>query len=247
MLARSSLLVLLTGCDLMFGLTGQPFPCELGAFDGATPRVIGQADSFSIDWDQTYAVLARDGAVFEMDLPAGEPTMIELGVYMNLGLSLTPEADALLYTIAIEPYELRGALRDSDVWQLDAAVPRGTYAGTPSADVFGPRRVLVRMRMIGEEVQEYEDRDGRWVAVGAPFEVPSMFAPNLTPNGLTMVFDAIDAEGMPGVFAKQRTHVDKEFGEPVALIRGAFSSPQLCGSCRQLYALADGQLVRLDR
>jgi hypothetical protein len=247
MLARSSVLALLLGgCDFVFGLTGQPDPCELASFDGEA-SAIAEADAFSVDWDQTFALIDHDGATFELALPAGEQTPIELGLYTHVTLALAPEGNAVFYTIAIEPFELRAALRGDSAWQLDAAVPPGTFAGTPSADSFGPRRVLVRMRANDEEVQELVDDDGRWMPIGAPFAVPGDASPNLTPNGLTMVFAALDAQGMPGVFAASRDDVDSEFGEPVLLRAGAYRTPQLCGKCQQLYAISDGTLVRYDR
>ncbi|HEY5926720.1 MAG TPA: hypothetical protein VIV11_33770, partial [Kofleriaceae bacterium] len=155
-----------------------------------------------------------------------------------------PEGHAVFFTAPIEPPELVGALRGETAWQLEATVPIGTYAGTPSADVFGPRRVLVRMRPGDTSVQEYEDQNGRWVAIGEPLAVgddpltpDDVHAPNLTPNGLTMVYPGFDRDGDPGIFAQSRASVDEPFGEPVVLRMGPLRRPQLCGQCQQLYAI----------
>jgi hypothetical protein len=236
-----------TGCDLAFGLDGEE-PCSLGSFDGAQTTDITEADDFSIDWDQTLAVYTRQGLAFEVALPSATPKPIDLGPYTMLALSLTPEGNALFYTASIEPPVLRGALRAGDAqWQLDAGVPRGSYAGTPSADVFGPRRVLVRMRAADAEVVEYEDDSGRWVPVGEPHVVEGAVAPNLTPNGLTMVYAGVDAEQQPAIFAATRASTADWFGPPTIILRGMHRSPLLFGRCKRLYTVDTGVLRRFDR
>jgi len=251
LLARSSVLaVMLAGCDFVFGVNGQPEPCELRSFGGATRTEIVEAEEFSVDWDQTFAVFSQGGLNWQMKLPDGTPEMIDLGVYVNLTFALAPEGTSLFFTAAIEPPTLRGALRDASTWAISAEVPRGTYAGTPSADAFGPRRVLVRLRYELDEIQEYEDDSGHWVAVGQPITVRTQTAPNLTPNGLTMVYSALEPELGPGVYAQSRTSVDEPFGAPVLLREGKARAAQLCGRCQQLYVVGDGEgstLVRYDR
>jgi hypothetical protein len=239
-------LVALGGCDFVFGLTDQPEPCELASFATADETAIVEVDAFSVDWDQTFAIVEHRGLLHELTLPAGQLTPIEVDPYNHVALALTPEGDALLYTIAVEPFELKGALRTADAWQLDAAVPPGLFAGTPSADAFGPRRVLVRTSPT-EDVQEFVDDNGRWMPIGAPLRVPGAVSPNLTPNGLTIVFATTDAAGVAGVFAASRDDVDSAFGEPVLLRTGDYRVPQLCGRCRQLYAIDNGTLVRFDQ
>lgn len=256
--ARFSLLVLLAGCDLAFGVSGQPEPCELGRFANPEQTTIVGAMRFSVDWDQTFAVIEREVGTFEVSLPDATLTPIDLGLYMTSSLALAPEGSSLLYTVSVEPYELRGALRLGDgEWQLDAEVPRGAFAGTPSADAFGPRRVLIREELGDTDLQEYEvDDTGHWVRIGSPFPFPGEYAPNLTPNGLTMVYSDVDNEGVPGVYAASRDDVDSAFGDPMLLRVGDLRSPQLCGRCQQLYAIVpnpepDGVdrslLVRFDR
>jgi hypothetical protein len=249
MLARSSVVacVALAGCDFVFGLSGQPDPCELASFADKDATTIAEADAFSVDWDQTLALLEQRGLMYELALPAGELTAIDVDVYNHVALALTPEGNALFYTIAVEPFELRGALRSADTWLLDAAVPAGTFAGTPSADEFGPRRVLVRRLPSDEDVQEFVDDNGRWLPIGAPTRVVTQGSPNLTPNGLTMVFVGRDLDGLPGIYAASRDGVDASFGEPVLLRAGDYRAPQLCGRCQQLYAIDNGMLVRFDR
>jgi len=258
LLARFSLLVLLAGCDLAFGVSGQPEPCSLGKFASPTQNIVVEADLFSIDWDQQLAVITRGSDAFEVALPDETETPIELGPYSRSALALSPEGGALFYTVSIEPDTLKGALRrGAGEWQLDAEVPRGTFAGTPSADAFGPRRVLVRMLTGAPAVQEYEvDENGHWATVGAPFDFTGALVPNLTPNGLTMVYAATDAEGTPAVYAASRDDVDGPWGKPTLLRAGDLQHPQLCGKCQQLYALAPNPdldantrfvLVRFDR
>ncbi|HEX5061090.1 MAG TPA: hypothetical protein VFV99_17110 [Kofleriaceae bacterium] len=258
MLARFSLLALLAGCDLALGVSGQPDPCPLAKFANPNQDNVVEADLFSIDWDQQLAVIQRGGIAYEVTLTDKSETLIDLGPYSPASLALAPEGGALFYAVSIEPLTLKGALRRGTAeWQLDAEVPRGTFAGTPSADAFGPRRVLVRMLSYSTTIQEYEvDEHGHWETVGEPFDFAGDLAPNLTPNGLTMVYSAKDSLGQPGVYAASRDDVDSPFGKPFLLRAGALQYPQLCGKCQQLYALVPNPdlastnrsvLVRFDR
>ena len=239
----SSLLLLCAGCDLLVGLDEDPTPCAPASFEGAAAVTITEADHFTVDWDQTFAVVSARGLMWEVALPGGAPVAIDLGVYVDFALALAPEGTALFYTAAIEPPQLRGALRTGDAtWSLDATTPRGTFAGTPSADAFGPRHVLVRLRPTDGDVVEYEDVDGVWTARGT-HPVPGMLAPNLTPNGLVMVY----ADG--GVYAASRASRDEWFGEPTLILANAnvVGQPQLLGKCKNLYISDGTMLQRYDR
>lgn len=236
----------LAGCDLVFGLSGDSAPCEVASFAAATPEDIAEAEDFSFDWDDTFAVIQNVGAMYELESRTKTITPIELGPYNNYGLSLTPEGDALFYTIGIEPPELKGALRGGAAeWRLDAGTPRGTFAGTPSADVFGPRRVMVKMRGGDTAVQEYEDVSGVWTTVGMPraMSATAQRAPNLTPNGLTMVYPGFSEVGEPAVYVAQRASMTAAFGEPMAILDGNFVNAQLVGECSRLY-VSDGTILR---
>lgn len=255
-MARSSFLMItlagsLAGCDAVFGLSGDVDPCELASFEGVTAEELIEAEDFSFDWEETFGVIQMNGSMYEIEPRARTltPTPIDIGPYVNLGLALTPEGDALFYTIVTEPKELKGALRGGAAdWRLDAGVPRGTFAGTPSADVFGPRRVMVKMReSIDETVQEYEDVRGRWTTVGEPRVIVTSRAPNLTPNGLTMVYPGFTETGDPVVLAAQRPSTSEAFGEPTAILSGMFSSAQLVGECARLYTTDGNMLRRYDR
>ena len=232
----------LAGCDLVVGIDTDPSPCELGSFAEATPVDLVAAENFSADWEMRFAVVMSEGLPYELDLETNALTPIDLGPYMNVALALTPEGNALFYTTNTEPYVLKGALR-GDAWLLDATVPRATFAGTPSADVFGPRRLLVRERAENDLILEYEDVAGRWTTVGEPHSVPATYVPDLTPNGLTMVYAGTDADGNPAVMAAQRRSTSEWFGTPTVLLPGTFSSAQLLGECKRLYT-SDGTTLR---
>jgi hypothetical protein len=252
-MARSNALALaaialLGGCDLAFSVERENEPCQLGSFAESTPVDLAVAEDFSVDWDMTFAVLMAGGTAHELDLKTLAVTPIDLGPYANIGLALAPEGHSLFYTASVEPMLLKGALRPgANEWILDAAVPRGTFAGTPSADVFGPRRVLVKERQTELGVQEYEDVEGRWMPVGAPHDVAAFLAPNLTPNGLTMVFTGTDDAGELAIRAAQRASTAEWFGPPTTLRAGAFYTAQLLGECRRLYAIEDNSLKQFDR
>ena len=256
--ARSSLLVLLLGgCDLAFGVDGDPGPCDLGTFNSARANDLTPANAFSIDWDQTYAVVALDnGTSAELTLPAGELRMIDLGLYSGVTMSLDPEGNALLFTASIEPLTLEGALRQGPgAWKLGARAPRATFVGTPSADVFGPRRMLARMHATDDTVQELEDQNGTWVAIGDAHPLVSTYPPNLTPNGLTAVFarsTVTDTSTTSEIYGMTRPTTDAWFGEPVKILaNGLDDKPQLLGNCSRLYTVHaggnDAQLRRYDR
>ena len=239
---HATLALILGGCDLVVGIDTDPSPCQLGSFAEATPVDIIEAEAFSADWDMRFAVVMSLGSSYELDLQTKALTPIDLGPYNNVGLALTPEGNALFYTTNTEPLVLKGALR-GESWLLDATVPRATFAGTPSADVFGPRRLLVRERAENDLITEYEDVAGRWTPVGEPHAVAASLVPDLTPNGLTMVFAGTDADGNPAVMAAQRGSTSEWFGEPTVLLPGAFVSAQLLGDCKRLYT-SDGSMLR---
>lgn len=253
----------LAGCDLAFGVGGDPDPCELSSFDTARPTEISAAFRFSVDWDQRFAVVAgNDGINSEIDLRAGTSRAIELGPYSIVNLALNPEGTALLYTSSTEPPLLEGALRASPgSWQLAARAPAATLVGTPSADVFGPRRMLARMHPFDFDdqgqptVQELEDQNGTWVAIGAAHPLDSEVPPNLAPNGLTAVFArgvASETGVTTEIFGMTRPSTDVWFDEPVKILsNGDDHTPQLLGHCERLYTIHGGEtgpvLTRYDR
>ncbi|MBV8760117.1 MAG: hypothetical protein JO257_22690 [Deltaproteobacteria bacterium] len=247
-MARSELLLvaalLCGGCDLVVGMSGDARPCGYASFVGK-PTDLVQADAFSIDWDQRIAVLIVGGVPYEYSLPDKKQSAIDLGVYVDSSLSLAPEGDGLFFTAMIEPPTLMAAALEKSVWHTGQRAPKGTFAGTPSADVFGPRRVLVRVRDGQPTVQEFEDQNGVWVAVGDPHDLPGIAAPNLTPNGLTMVY-AVGGD-MPGIYQATRPSTSTWFGEPQLVLAGNHLAPQLLGRCSNLYVIDGENLSRYDR
>ncbi len=243
-----ALVPLLGGCDLVFDIGTDAEPCELASFEDATPVDVVIAEDFSANWDMTFAVVVSLGVAYEVDLATAALTPIDLGPYTNSGLALAPEGSSMFYTAGAEPLILKGALRGGTTqWVLDATTPRGTFAGTPSADVFGPRRVLIREREASDEIQEYEDVSGRWMPVGEPHAVSSLRAPNLTPNGLTMVYIGTEDAGMVAVRAAQRPSTSEWFGPATTLRTGASAAAQLLGECKRLYTVEETMLWQFDR
>ena len=247
-MARSELLIalaLVSGCDVVVGLSGDQHACGTTTFKADKGTPIVATEDFSIDWDATFAVLATGGLVSEYHFADKSQTPIDLGGYDNLGLALAPEGNGLFFTASIEPPTLMAAGLQKDAWRIGQQAPKGAYAGTPSADTFGPRHSLVRSDPETQTVQEFEDQDGVWVAVGDPHTVPGFVAPNLTPNGLTMVY--ADNGGSTGVFVATRTSTDAWFGTPVLVLEGNHRYPQLLGRCSDLYVIDDGTLTRYER
>jgi hypothetical protein len=225
-----------SGCDLVFGVDPAPSPCELGSFEMAMVEDIVAADELSLDWNGTLAVVMWEGNAFELDVKTSVLTPINLGLYHNRNIALSPEGNALLYTAGDEPPVLRGALRRKPgSWELETDAPPGTYAGTVSADAIGPRRLLVTIGQLDDSVVEYEDIAGRWTVVSGPHPLTSLRTPNLTPDALTMVYAAEDPAGEVAIFAAQRATTSEWFGEPIRLRSGSFVSAQLVGRCTQLY------------
>lgn len=230
--------VLCGGCDVVFGLDEPNAPCALSSFANAKQTEITLADEFSLSWDLSLLVYSTSVESFEQKLPGGTATQIDLGLYTNTGFGLDPEGNALFYTTSTEPPVLHAAVRGAPgEWRDDPDVPVGSFAGTPSADAFGPRRVLVRMRPDQDAVQEYEDDSGRWKPVGDIQMVHGGVAPNLTPNGLTMVYATQLDDGTQAIVGATRASTADWFGAPVVLLPGAARSPQLLDRCSQLYVV----------
>jgi hypothetical protein len=254
---RVALLSSTTGCDATFGLTDAVDPCETnpGAFDRAAVVDVGEADDFSIAG--SLGVVQVGGVIREVHLEdgaiAGEALPIPIGDFAALGFGFAPEGDALFYTAPFEPFTLMGAVRTSDgMWLTGRAVPKATYAGTPSADAYGPRRVFVRMRHGDTVVEELEDVNGVWTPIGESREVTGVAAPNLVPSGLTMVWSGVDpaTPEVAGevVFAASRATASEPFGAPRVILSRPVRAPQLIGDrCQTLYASENGRLVRMDR
>jgi len=236
---RSLALVLsaLAGCDSVIGLD-EPLPhCSGAAFDTAKTTDIVSADDFSVSWSAQRGIVILSGVPYELSLADNTQTEIDLGVpYSAQSLALSPEGDSLLFTANIEPLTMYAALRSSATWRLDSNVPVGTYAGTPSEDAIGPRRILVRMRM-GGELQEYEDQGGLWKPVGGQHDFGGLFSANLTENALTMVYQGTQDDGTPAVFEATRTSTSDWFGTPKVILAGDHKEPQLVDTCHKLFVI----------
>ena len=247
-MARSELLLALAfvpGCDVVVGLSGDPRPCSLASFPADKGAPIVAADDFSIDWDETFAVASLQGVSFEYHFDDQSQTALDLGSYTNTGLALSPEGTGLFFTATIEPPTLMAAGLQDSSWRTGQRTPRGTYAGTPSADTFGPRRSIVRLDSVSQAVQEFEDQNGIWVAIGEPHDVPGFVAPNLTPNGLTMVYRG--DETTPGIYVATRASTSTWFGQGQLVLAGDHRFPQLLGQCHDLYVVDEGMLTRYER
>ena len=233
----------------MFGISGDPGPCDTTSFASAKGVDITVAEAFSISRDRSLAVIQAEGLAYQLALPGGAPQPIDLGVYPAQNFAMSPDGDALFYTASIEPPTLLGALRSGESWKLDATVPKATFVGTPSADEFGPRRMLARLQMTSDQLQEYEDDDGVWTPHGELQKLVGVAAPNLTPDGLSMVYSVSDpTTGDSVVFLASRASMTDWFGDPVAILPGQHSAPQLLDVCRQLFVVDnDGVLRRYDR
>ena len=233
-----ALLVGVCGCDVVAGLDEPTRPCTLSSFASAKVSDVALGEQFSISWDLSLLVYSTSALRYEQKLPGGTALQIDLGEYDITGFGLDPEGDALFYTTATEPPILSASVRGAPgSWRADPIVPVGTYAGTPSADVFGPRRVIVRMRPAGDDVQEYEDDAGLWKPIGDAHTLPGAFAPNLTPNGLTAVWAMNLDDGSQAIVGATRASTSDWFGSPVVLLPGMASSPQLLDRCEQLYVV----------
>jgi hypothetical protein len=155
----------------------------------------------------------------------------------------------VFYTIAVEPFELRAATREgARRYTKLSTLPKGTWAGTPSSRLYGPQRMIVRLRDLRDEVQEYEEREGAWVPVGDLHMLRGDQAANLSLDGLTMVYAGYGPDGAPGVFAAQRRDTSEWFREPhVQLLAGRHRGPQLSPACTTLETITDGQVTTYTR
>jgi hypothetical protein len=251
----------LAGCDVVFGLSGEPSPCALESFDTATPSAMMSADELSFTPDG-FGVVVVNSFAFEID-PAGEMLPIDLEPAGKTSFGIVPEGDLVFFSLVYEPHELRSIVRTDNTWERDVRlVPAGTFAGGASSLVFGPRRVLVRLYDdVRADVQEYEDNGRDWVPVGTPFRIHDVgSAPSLTENGLTLVMRDFDADNNTIITAANRDSLDDAF--PVdadgfvrtttilsASVTPGPHSPQLFGrkTCDELWVSSGGQVVRYER
>jgi len=262
---RSGLIVLmfaLGGCDVVFGLSGEPSPCALESFDGVTAETMLPADEFSFTPDRSGVV---DIASFDFEILA-DHTMVpieDLEPTGKLSFGIVPEGDLLFFSVAFDPPELRGIARVDGTWQREIRpLPAGTFAGGASSLLFGSRRVLVRLYSDARpDVQEYEDTGRAWVPVGDRFFIHDGYsAPSLTENGLTLVMRDFDADGNAIITAANRDSQDDGF--PVdadgfvvttTLLSAATTpgphSPQLFGrkTCNELLVSSGGQVLEFRR
>jgi hypothetical protein len=231
---------------VIVGLDESPAPCGTASFAKAKVTPITPADDFSISWSLTFAVIVKGGWPYEVALPNGTPVDIDLGVYDDVGMSINPEGNAVFYTAMADVPILHAAVRTSPGnWKEDPILPYGSFAGTPSADEFGPKRVLVILQgVLNAQLQEYENDAGIWNPVGDPHAPIAARAPNLTPNGLTMLY----TDDTGGVAMATRKSTADWFGDPVTILPatdnpGDHHAPQLLDQCRQLYVVdsAPGQ------
>jgi hypothetical protein len=230
------------GCDVVFGLDEAEAPCSTTSFATAKQTDLALADDFSMSWDRTFAVTTRSGFTYELALPSATETQFDLDVYTHEGFGLAPEGNALFYTQITEQPSLHAAVRSSPgSWREDPIVPLGVFAGTPSADELGPRRVIVRLHSDDQLFQEFEDVNGLWMPIGDTHTLPMYVAPNLTPNALTMVYHDVQSDGTGAVFAATRNTTADWFGDPVVILpgmnNGDHMSPQLLDRCHELYVI----------
>lgn len=245
----------LGACDVVWGLSGEPSACELGSFDDREPvAMVTQGLRFTVSGNGQRAIIDEEGfAMVERDLVTEEQQTLELPPYTPIAISIAPEGDLLFHSSSLEPPLLEVAERVGGIWvKSDRVAPKGVIAGIPSARAFGDRRVIVRTRDAGTEVQEYVDDGAAWTPVGAPQPLPGSLPGNLTENGLTMTFLDVDpSNGEQAVFAASRDSVDDWFGSPVQLRAGAkgTNGGQLIGktTCETLFVSEQGALLRIDR
>lgn len=246
-------LLALTGCDVVWGLSGEPAACELRSFEAAEELdMVTSGDQFTVDGSGDRAVVTLGGELYEQSLANGELTKLNVTLYSPLAIAVAPEGNLLFHSGALEPPLLQVATRGDDgVWvAADRAGPKGVIAGVPSAEDFGPRRVLVRTK-INADLQEYEDDGVTWQPVGPRLPGFGSTAPNLTENGLTMVFvDVETASGGYAVFAASRASLSDQFGDPRLLrIVGQNASAQLSGkkTCDTLFTSEPDALRRYEQ
>lgn len=243
----------LAACDVVWGLSGEPSACELRSFDGIDDReMITDGDQFTVSSSGKRAIVDATGKQFERELDVEVTVEITVGLPTTKFISLGPEGDLLFHSQPAEPMHIEQATRTSDGIWIEAArnPPKGAIAGVPSASEFGPRHVIVRTRGVGSGILEYEEDGDAWLPVGDEQPFPGALPPNLTPNGLTMVFvDADPATGEPAVFAANRASVSESFGEPRLLrVTAGGKSGQLLGnSCDTLFVSESGALRRYDQ
>jgi hypothetical protein len=172
---------------------------------------------------------------------------------------LLPEGDAVLVqvrdkttnAVTVVRYE-----RGGDTW-TEAATEQITLAdefdrlSAPTRK--GPARRILQLTResamgFAKVIEELEEDDaGKWSPVGAPYRpfdlgVDAVFDPNLTPDGLRMVFSGFGFSGENAIYYADRPSIDARFGgTTIALTligNGQTLSPFLAPDCSRIYFYA---------
>ena len=249
-MARSELLIalaLVSGCDVVVGLSGDQRPCGNARFgrqghaDRARPMTSRSTGT------QTFAVLASDGAAVEYRFSDKSQTRDRSRRLQHHRARARARGQRPVLHGLDRAADLDGGrARRKSAWRTGQRVPQGTYAGTPSADTFGPRRSLVRARprlRDGPGVRGSGRRVGRGRRsarrAGLRRAEPHAERPD---DGLPR-----RRRDSPGIFLATRASTDAWFGTPVLVLEGEHRFPQLLGRCSDLYVIDDGTLTRYER
>lgn len=267
--ALSLTLAALAGCNQVYGLDSTqlrdgappdaPYACTDQPPDlrGKPIEIVGGRDaarSYSISIDRRIAVAERTGTLVEGpgDGPLSMPALLMPAPSLPPGSPrLAPEGDELFvrYYSAISPSSpatVERYQREGNVWarratilMINGAIPD---ISAPTRRDAGPRRMLVLHSTI--DLREMiETAPDVWMQVGAytaaELGATAIQAPNLTPDGLHLVYSGQTASG-PVLGYTSRPEIGARFSVPAVDANPFFGSPAisdpfLTEDCARLY------------
>jgi hypothetical protein len=202
--------------------------------------------------DRGIAVGLRDNTLYEGpgDAPLATGALLMPAPTVTFGSPrLAPEGDELFlrHTVNTMMATIDRYARQGDRWvhqgPVLTIVANGPDLSIPTARRAGPRHMLVLASIY--ELREYvETSPDQWTQVGnayLPLDLGtrSILYPNLTTDGLHLVFQGNDADNRPTLMYASRARIDDRFTSAIAA-NPFFGNPQidfpyLLEDCSRMY------------
>ena len=246
----------------------RPMGCpEIGTtltFQSAPTTIINDRllNYYQFDVGRTFAIAVKSNKVYRgaIDQPLVETAISDDDLNHELGIArLAPEGDQIFVQIrnkqtdatTVERFDAAG----DGMWTAIGPVTikladEFDRISAPSRREGGRRLLLLTRASVGfsKVVQELvEDDAGQWTTVGAPYAafdlgVDAIFDPNLSADGLRLVFSGFGFSGENAIYYTDRASVDERFHQasPVfSLIgNGQALSPFVDNDCDRMYFYA---------
>ena len=243
---------------------GCPPPGTPLAFESAPTTIINDRllNYYQFDVGRTAAIAVKSNTVFSgaLDAPLDAIAITDANLDHELRVArLAPEGDQIFVQIRDRTTDVTTVERFDrvgDAWQLAGTLPitladEFDRISAPTARERGPRRMLLLTRAsvgFAKVIQELvEDDAGNWGPAGEPYAsfalgVDGIFDPNLSADGLRIVFSGFGFSGENAVYYVDRASVDERFAAATPVFsllgNGLALSPFLADDCARMYFYA---------